>query len=293
MSFKYLVISLLIGMPAGISNGQQVDPAVYFPLEIGNEWTYIEVLFPPFMPPDTLWDGPVVVAGMESINDTSYYSINGFPTLSRLYRTDGAGKIWGRMDGRDQLIFDFTLSEGQSYSFSTGPDSIHVFEVTLQRGLSMEVSAGRFDDVALIYYRPVQTVLDSGGAFYFAPGVGPIRWWYGMGFNGTLHRALIGGLTITDVEDRRDIWPRDVKLTPFPNPFHQEVSFSVSTRTSSFAEARVVDILGREVARFEPDYCSVERCFFTWNAVRMADGVYLILATSDSAVRQSVVVLRK
>lgn len=146
MKLTIIVVSVLVSRNA---QAQQPDPGSYFPLDVGNEWTYIEVLFPPFSPPDTLWDGPHTIVGTQNVNDTLYFAFNSFVTLATQFRTNGEGKIWGRMNDADQLVFDFTLPEGQSYFFSSGPTLDDKFEVTVERGLQVDVAAGHFDNVVI------------------------------------------------------------------------------------------------------------------------------------------------
>lgn len=275
------------------SNARQADLASYFPLDEGNSWTFIEVLEPPFSPPDTLWYGPFSIGSTEIVNDTTYYSFDQFPILATFFRSDGSGKIWGRVDGRDQLVFDFSVVDGDSYTLSLGRESWEQYTVRVEAGSEVSVSAGAFSDVVDVKILPPDGVLDGSFHLSFASGVGLIQYAYGVGSNGSLHTAIVDGTRITEVESATYPVEAPTEILPFPNPFTNSTSFVATVPAGEMPEVRVHDLIGRVVSRLAPVSCTSTECEFVWRAENLSTGVYLISVMSETGGRQSAAVVKQ
>lgn len=139
----------------------------------------------------------------------------------------------------------------------------------------------------------VQHVQDKGGTIFFAPGVGPVQWWFGLGFNGDLHNALIGGTIITAIEKSVPAVPKSKQITGFPNPFRSEYSFSISTSHRQSEEALVYDLLGRQVDQLSPFDCNRRVCRYVWKPQRLPSGLYLIVVRTGDQQFHTTVLLSK
>ncbi len=110
--FKEVLILLTLLLPFRVQ--AQLSDTSFFPLGVGNTWTYFQVLHPPNAPPDTLWRGIYSVAETILIQDTFYY-VAGYPfSLADTLRADDQERIWARLHGKETLEFDIALAEGET-----------------------------------------------------------------------------------------------------------------------------------------------------------------------------------
>lgn len=286
----FIAASFVLGISV---NAQQVNPASYFPLQLENEWTFIHVLYPPFAPPDTTWFAPNVIGSTESINDTLYYAFDSFPLLATRFRSNESGKVWTRLVNQDQLLFDFTLDDGESYFIRLGEADQDQYEVSIERKTQIEVPIGELLDVVTFHFKPVQPRTDSDYHFTFASGVGLVQYSFGGWTYGALHSASIGGVLITSIEEATYPKSRELEIYAFPNPFQSSTSFSVPYWGNQMPEVRITDVLGRMVAKLEPGFCSATACKYTWNGSQHANGIYLVALLTDHTPELFSVVLNK
>lgn len=272
MRFGCLIASLLL-LPSGLL--AQAPAARYLPLEVGNTWSYFQIQDPPGAPPDTLWRETYAITETVSVNDTLYYRA-GYPfPLADTLRADSEGKIWARIHDRDLLLFDFTLAEGATYRFQTPRKPDVDFRVSMERPGTVEVGAGRFEDVVLLQFDDPQ-VVDEERTFAFAPGVGIVYAYGTLGDYEELYAAEVGGEVITHLE--RDEAPTRVVPRGFayPNPSGGVATVVLPSNGSLRAEAVVYDAQGRRRATLRDGACDRERCVFTWDASLFANGMYFL-----------------
>lgn len=173
-------------LAASTANGQSADTSSYFPLEVGNAWNYITVLDPPYEPPDTLDGGTYAVSESFTVNDTLYYRAAYPFAIADTLRSDGDGRIWARDGGKDVLLFDFTLGDGEAYRFSPSRWPYIEYVVTMSRGNTVEVSAGTYEDVVTLDFDDPDLV-DERSAYSFARGTGVVEAYGGGGEYMELH----------------------------------------------------------------------------------------------------------
>lgn len=265
----FLVYILLCLASAGRSFAKQES---YYPLEIGNTWTYFYVLYPPFVPPDTVWGGVHTITEERSVNDTLYtIAPHSFATASVL-REDANGRIWARVNDEDVLYWDFTLDEDSAYQFISA-DSI-AYEVTIERGKTVRVGGGYFEDVIELHFkRP--GVLDGDRSYAFARGVGIVSASGDGGSYEELFSAEIGGRTVTSVD-----WPAtlDLDISLYPNPFTGTAYLDVG-RGQAEVVVTMLDVLGRELVLF-PNSC-VTGCQIEIKGDQLASGLYYLLVVAN------------
>lgn len=267
-----ILISCLLTADA---SAQSPEPTTYFPLEVGNTWTYFQVLDPPGAPPDTLWRGPYTTAEALTVNDTLYFR-SGYPFApGDTLRDDGSGKIWARIQGKDVLLFDFTLEDGAMYPFHhPGQPDINT-QVTVTRDFTVEVGAGRFEDcIGLSFDDP--NVMDDGMSFAFAPDVGIVYAYGNGGDYEELYSAEVSGEVITTVENDDAPPSTTLSVSAYPNPFASLTTITFPIRNATGVEASVYDLLGRRVADLGSGRCDARHCAFEWNGTGQSSGLYVV-----------------
>ena len=106
-------------------------------------------------------------------------------------------------------------------------------------------------------------------------------------------RDLTPGLTIEDgalstsIDHERPALLVDLGIdAAFPNPFHDSITFSLSTANPRHLQLVIVDVLGREVRRLVDDLLAAGPHQVNWNGTddagrRVAAGVYIAFLESD------------
>lgn len=277
MKPRFLTFAGILVFAAQPLLAQSQTSPEFLPLGIGNSWTYVEIIDAPFSEPDTVWFDPYVVSDTVSFEDTLYYVWNHPSPFVDTLRSDADGRIWARIDGSDELLFDFTLDSGGTYS-------VREYEVTVQHEDTVTVAAGRFlDAVTILFDRP--DAVDDEHSFTFAEGVGIISA-FGTGQVNELYSAQIGDekLGATGIEDDR--FSGRLRATAFPNPFTTRARIQLESRSRRPARAAVYNLVGRKVAELQPQECSTTSCVFVWDAPNLPNGVYFV-AISQGRLNKS------
>ncbi len=82
--------------------------------------------------------------------------------------------------------------------------------------------------------------------------------------------------TVNVQEPGSTLLPTELALKTWPNPFNHVLRLEVALPMKSEVEIKVFDILGREVAAWEPRTMSTGLHRFTWNATNLASGTYFV-----------------
>ena len=242
------VVCLLLLFTPESSSAQSESVVHYLPLEIGNSWTYIDILFPPpDFQPDTLWSGGTPLSEQVMHNDTLYYTFGFGPFGIDTVREDEKGNIWAFVESESfsVLMFDFFLEDGTIIEY--GPDH-PIFPdrvLTVSAGGALAGSL-RPRGISFYYDRPGWT--DSNWSYSFEAGVGITGYGGGIGEFQTLHTATIGGqVLITSVELTGQVSAPVTLENNFPNPFRTVTTIPFSVSRPSHIRLAVYDVLGREV----------------------------------------------
>lgn len=161
-----------VGTAALVSAHPAAGQSNYFPLEIGNSWTYYSLVeTAPGGPFDTVGVHTVVIEEEIERASQTYLVFDHPEAFTDTVRADSEGRIWGWMGDVEQLYFDLTADDGATYSFSGEYDMD--YEVVVERGVTVETAAGTFENCMLFHFR--SDALDSGHRFYLAPGMGIVQ----------------------------------------------------------------------------------------------------------------------
>ncbi|MEZ4702937.1 MAG: hypothetical protein R2834_21570 [Rhodothermales bacterium] len=252
-----------------LAAAQPAADTTYFPLSVGNRWTYFTLQERFMAPPDTVWNTASTVSGTTTVNDTLYFEIVAPELRAGLVRSDSLGRIWGRIANRDVLLFDFTLPDGTVTAFIHPEDPEHPYDVRIDRDVSLNIAAGRFTDGIRITF-DIPEAVDDAYSYVFAPGIGIVFTVGGMGEFAELYEATFDGRVVTGAERHASATQ---SVYAYPNPFRASTTL-VAPAPSAFAE--VFDALGRRVAVFAPDSCSDALCQYRWDGAGVSQGAFFI-----------------
>lgn len=179
------------------------DSIDYFPLRVGNQWTYQDRINP------SLPDFETNVTDSVIIRDNLYFHLDSFPFVTNaFYRVNSLQQLnlFVPSDSSELTIYKFTAAIGDSWTLHlpNDPDSMTV-ELISQKD-SLAVSAGTFTNILEFLI----TDFNSGARFFceFAPSIGLVRQ-RGENQELALKGACINGQKypiITDVEIHYFSW---------------------------------------------------------------------------------------
>jgi len=149
---------------------QLSQPANYFPLAVGNSWTYAME--------GRAASGNVTARVTESVETAGqqYFRLEGFTPRPALVRLASQGRLLEfRPDsGTKHLWYEFAAAEGATWR-SELPHPCLGAATLASRGSSVEVPAGRFDDAVVIRYGTTFCADAGIQEEVFAPGIGLLR----------------------------------------------------------------------------------------------------------------------
>ena len=294
MTRAFSILLVLAFAACGDAHGQSVtsqrgdSTGAFFPLDVGDAWTYITVLRPRDAPADTVWDRSSAVKEIVVVNDTTYFVTDYPASFANILRQDKQGNIWTRHHDQDVLLFDFSMPDSVSYTFiRNGTDTL---VVSSRHGLTVTVSAGVFENCVELHFESQS--LDAGALFTFAPGVGVVSSYDGQGWYVELHEATISGVTISDTESVVNAAAHRFDMTAYPNPFDNTAWIVAGSTSARSGEVRVFDVIGRFVRLAEVEDCDERSCRFRVDGSGLPPGVYFARLQSGSTVRTVPVIRR-
>ena len=231
-SFFLLLAGLLTVTAPAI--GQTQAPTAYFPLEMGNSWTYFYTIEPPLACPWTrFWVGPFSVESTLDIGEQQYTLFNEKPLFpDDSVRVDDAGRVFAHQHGTDVLMFDFTAPSDSTYTYTTVYQD--TYDVTVRHAPLVETLVGDFSNCITFEFILPGTV-DANYFYDFCPEVGLVKYIDGMGTAHALLRATINGAKVTAIATEespgRAISVGRQLPQPIPGSDHVHVPYSPGRRS--------------------------------------------------------------
>lgn len=149
---------------------RQAQLASYFPLAVGNSWTYsVEGIGAP-------QSETIRVVDSRDIRGVTYYQVEGLVPTAGLLRIDSRGRLVEYREGQsEQLWYDFAAPLGSSWQIDR-PDLCFASATIKERGVEHRVPAGAFRGVIEVDFGPEANCADAGlDRDLFAPAVGLIE----------------------------------------------------------------------------------------------------------------------
>jgi hypothetical protein len=142
----------------------------YFPLAVGNSWTYAITGFA------GQGSHTITVSGVEEIGGNLYYQLDGYADTPSLVRAlpDGTIVEYHRETRGERLWYDFRAAEGASWP-SVVNTNCPASGVVRSRSGSVKVPAGEFARAFVVQYMGSNCADAGFEEEIFAPGIGLVR----------------------------------------------------------------------------------------------------------------------
>ncbi len=258
----------------------------YFPLGMGNRWTYQSQFL---ISVNTFTDA---VIGEEPFGGESYFIFSSFRLQESVpFRTEDR-KVYTCATGGKSLMYDFSADDGASWSAPDPPEGFIGRMTLVGKTDSIATPAGVFADC--IHFRHSFSG-DVQHDEWFAPGVGLVRRISRL-MSGLIESVLIEYNVTTAVRSDRADDPSGFALHGnYPNPFNSStmVSFSAPSRYGGDVSLQVYDSRGRRIAGLMDGPCSGGIHRVGWNPHDQPSGIYFIRMTAGGFAQTRRAVLQK
>ena len=264
----------------------------YFPIELGNTWTY------------KYWD--IVEEGIPTqriisdsvlIDNKAYYELTYRDKYTAgshlLFRADSIGRIFLRSGSKDKLWFDFTLSDSSKYKYIRAQDDTMI--VLVRKNQTVQTSLAEFTNCTVFYFDN-PNVYDDDIAYYFAPSIGIIKIRHSH-----WARELLAGyyfpkdsikVSVENKEIKQEM-PQGGHLKSFPNPFNSSVTIQFQISSPSEVKLIIYNIQGKPIETLVDEYKSTGEYSVVLNGNDYATGIYFAcLVTSDYSEVKQLIYLR-
>jgi hypothetical protein len=151
----------------GPDNEGEEPQSAYFPLQVGNRWTYRKIT------PNRDIVTSTRVFGTSEIDGYRYFLFDR-PGSPDYLRADEQGNVWRYHRRQQRPWFLFDLEDGAIYM--TPDSSVSSYTVTVTRGIRIDSPAGTFEDCVRLEFDVVGAV-DDEFTLTFAPAVGIVHRW--------------------------------------------------------------------------------------------------------------------
>jgi len=255
----------------------------YFPLEFGNYWVYKE---------DGI-DDLIRVRILDTLtvdgNVCAYYGSN--RGTADLIFADDLGRVWQNKNNRPVLWFDFTAADADSYFYR--PESTVInYTVKVRKHRSLSTKFGVLKEcVAFVFDDP--NAVDEEMVYTFAPNLGIVEFWNGIGIHQVLESACVRDKIITRVSSNKTAIPQKVGLQQnYPNPFNPSTTIAYEIATAGEVEFNLYNMLGQRIRTFKIfNTPGVHQ--FDLSAKNLASGVYLFEIKSGPWAERKKLVVQK
>lgn len=245
----------------------QIAAQDFFPLEIGNTWSYSSHL--PYKVTYKIIDTARIDGEKYFCYKNMTWNIMPIDTI----RKDNDGKIWKHVNGNDHLWLDFTKEVGATYTFPFLNDSLEYFDVQVidKNGL-VETSKGNYTECYKVFFDNPHSV-DEEVFYSFAPAVGIVEIYYGEGPHFLLD-SLSLNVTLNVENTQQSNLNFYVLSQNYPNPFNPTTKIKYSIVQNGLVKLLIFDLLGREVASLVNTEQSIGNYEVDFNASTLTSGIY-------------------
>ena len=265
--FANIKLTYFINALTGLIRLKWNPPIVcYFPLTIGNKWSYYGI-----QTGDPA--GPIQFNSVEYsvlIQGKTY-----FKDYSNFYRSDSIGHVYRYFNDKEMLWFDFTKAKGDSYFVTL--DGIHYYKVTTtHRNTTVKNRAGKFTNCLSLYFDDPK-VIDEEFEFYFAENVGIVKQNWSIDLYMELYEANVNGKQYPDTTSKvleSTSLPTDNRLFQnYPNPFNSSTTIAYSIDKPAQVQIVIFDASGRMVRILSDEFVYSGDHHLSWDGMHYNGGL--------------------
>ncbi len=258
----------------------------YFPLEVGNTWTYCSNF-------DTTNTITYHVSDSINIGDMKYFLYGNVLNTNFMdtIRKDIEGNIWKKIKGIDYLWFDFTKDNGTVYTFPSF-DSLYAYEVKLFKYFTIEANNGIYSQCIELSF-DIPQYRDADILYSFAPNVGLIEIYGGEAPHYLLYSMSLNGSPLEIVNDRESKIILFELMQNYPNPFNPTTTISYSIPKTSFVSINIFDVLGRKLTKLVNEEKPTGNYSVEFNGGQLSSGIYFYRMQAGDFVETKKLILLK
>ena len=291
------------------TSSSQVASDFFFPLSVGNSWSYHTSSHASGWEPRTIREA---IEGTDPVGGRQYYRevgkemVDSHPSDSTIFhvfwlRADSLGNILiGAYSDRSTNIDSATLvppgsffpneylTVGYSFEYPQPFSDYYLQDSVLSRTETVNVPAGTFINCLEIREQHRDTlwnVLFREYAFY-APGVGEVKRVRVIPASEASVNELVqyNGVASVQGKDAESVTDRFALDQNYPNPFNPStnIQFTIPVGTYGCTSLRVYDVLGKEVATLVNEKMKPGRYERNFDGTGLASGVYFYRLDSGS-----------
>jgi len=255
----------------------------YFPLEFGNYWLYREEGI----------DALIRVRILDTLtvdgNVCAYYGSN--KGTADLIFADDLGRVWQYQNNKPVLWFDFTTADADSYFYRPDSTSLN-YTVKVHKHKTITTKCGILKECVTFIFNDPHAV-DEEMVYTFAPNLGIVEIWNGIGIHHVLESAGIRGKMITSLSSNKTAFPQKVILEQnYPNPFNPSTTIVYEVATAGEVEFNLYNMLGQRIRTFKVfNTPGVHR--FDLSANNLTSGVYLYEIKSGQYIERKKLIVQK
>jgi hypothetical protein len=272
------------------------DPRDFYPLHVGDSWYYEEG-----ETSEDYWRAVSIICDTVFSEGFRYYG-----TLEKLYwhypivhlvseeyfyqRIDSLGNVYSmrykNAEWVPQRDFKFSLALGDT--FLSTKNAAHPF--SLIDILAEKRRAQNPNDTLGTWIEFIEPRTSVRCDRYFSKNWGYIRF-DGEGNFGRILGACVNGKTWGDtrylLSVENAVMPHSYTITisNYPNPFNNATIICVQTPKREYAQVRVYNTLGQEVAALFSGFLEVGNTNISWSPQQLSSGIYVMVLVADSQMR--------
>ena len=292
----------LLGFPGSMIYSQADE---YFPLQIGNTWTY-----------DYIVDGQVMTQSSISVIDTvkienkTYYLFDRYFYCralkdSQLYRIDST-KVYRYDNDHEQMFLDLSADVNDSWNvdvYDPNLDTLTTVKVVLLSKTGNFSANGReFENAYEFYFDNSDYATDMSWGITVAPHVGCVIWnintlvprgfWFRSGMINQIYYPDL----VNSIEPYKAFNPVNGSVWAYPNPFNTTISIMIESNEliKSKATVDIYNIQGKLVKSLG----FIEDRIIQWdgtneNGITLPSGIYfLIYFANDIKIVEKITLIR-
>ena len=219
----------------------QITAQDYFPLKIGNSWTYCSSQ-------DTTYKRVYLIKDTVNIGGSKcfLYGRQNDETNDTLWK-DKCGSVWKLKNGIPVLWLDFTKDSGSVYYYPQFDSEL--FTVTVRKYLSIDTYVITFNNCIELFF-DIPSLIDDEEILTFAPEIGLIKK-LGAWSDDLLYSAYINGVIVSLADNLENILSKFSLSQNYPNPFNPStlINYSIPQNFSGeVIELNIYSITGDLIA---------------------------------------------